>query len=163
MTEQNAGPAPDATELVVVGVSRTSHSPAAVGWAAAEAGRRGAELLAVRAWRPSHPPAATGGRPAVVGRDAGAERADALAQLQADVTATLGEAAQAGGRPVRCEVREGSALAVLQAISREAGLLVLDAPRRTDLKTSPMLAHRLVYQAACPVVIMPPGLDRDTR
>jgi hypothetical protein len=49
-------------------------------------------------------------------------------------------------------------LSVLRVISKEAALLVLDAPRRSDLSTTPLLAHRLVYQAYCPVVIMPPAI-----
>ncbi len=64
------------------------------------------------------------------------------------------------GHGIRCEIHDGTALSVLQALSEQAELLVLDAPRRTDLKTNPMLAHRLVYQAGCPVVIMPPRISQ---
>lgn len=137
--------------LIVVGVSRTSHSPFALRWAADAADRYDADFLAVRAWRPSHPPSAASGRPPVVGRDVDAERADAEAALYDDVRNTLGTDHRA-----HCEIREGTPLAVLTALSAAADLLVIDAPRRTDFANSPQLAHRLVYQAACPVVVMPP-------
>jgi hypothetical protein len=140
--------------LIVVGVSRTSHSPIALRWAAEQAERSGAELLAVRAWRPSHPPSAAAGRPPVVGRDVEAERADAQAALQDDVRQALGDDHRA-----HCEVREGTPLSVLNALSTIASVLVIDAPRRTDFTGGPLLAHRLVYTAACPVVIMPPRVS----
>lgn len=140
-------------ELIVVGVSQTSHSPVALGWAAEEAARRDADLMAVRAWRPSRPPSTAAGRPPATSRDLQQERDDAEKALQDDVTQALGQ-----GHTVRCEIRDGTALAVLNDVSATAALLVLDAPRRTDFKTTPMLAHRLVYQASCPVVIMPPRI-----
>ncbi|MBA8793308.1 hypothetical protein FHX74_000902 [Friedmanniella endophytica] len=151
---EDAGPGAEPRPVIVVGVSQTSHSPTAVRWAAAEAERTGAELLAVRAWRPSHPPAAASGRPPVVSRDTEAERSYAVARLEADVEDVLGP-----DHGARCELHDGTALSVLQWLSESALLLVLDAPRRTDLKTTPMLAHRLVYAAACPVVIMPPRIS----
>ncbi len=141
--------------LVVVGVSRTSHSPIALRWAAEQARRLDAELLAVRAWRPSHPPSAAAGRPSVVSRDVGAERADADAALHDDVRQALGDDHRA-----HCEVREGTPLAVLRALSKIATVIVVDAPRRTDFSGGPLLAHRLVYTAACPVVIMPPRISQ---
>jgi hypothetical protein len=39
-------------------------------------------------------------------------------------------------------------------------LVVLEAPRRTDLKTNTLLAHRLMYHVGCPVVVMPPALTQ---
>ncbi len=36
---------------------------------------------------------------------------------------------------------------------------MIDAPQRTDLSNGPRFAHRLVYQARCPVVIMPPAIS----
>lgn len=137
--------------LIVVGVSRTSHSPVALRWAADAASLFDAEVLAVRAWRPSHPPSAAAGRPSVVGRDVEAERKDAEAALYDDVREALGP-----DHRVHCEVREGTAQAVLTALSTVASLVVIDAPRRSDFGNSPLLARRLVYRAACPVVVMPP-------
>ncbi|MDQ1513970.1 MAG: hypothetical protein QOC59_1812, partial [Microbacteriaceae bacterium] len=34
---------------------------------------------------------------------------------------------------------------------------VLDAPGRIEFPEAPLLAHRLIYAAECPVVIMPPA------
>lgn len=140
---------------IVVGVSQTSHSPVALNWAAIEARRRNADLLAVRAWRPSRPPSTAAARPPATSRDLGRERSDADQALQDDVRQALGPDHQA-----RCEIREGTPLTVLNELSAGAQLLVLDAPRRMDFKTTPMLAHRLVYQASCPVVIMPPRVSQ---
>ncbi|SDT04788.1 universal stress protein [Microlunatus soli] len=141
--------------LVVVGVSQTSHSPVALRWAADYAGVIGANLLAVRAWRPSHPPSAASGRPAAVSRDVAGEREYAASALYDDVQQAIGPEHAA-----HSEIREGTPLSVLTALSRIAALLVIDAPRRTDLSTTPMLAHRLVYNAACPVVVMPPRISQ---
>ena len=141
--------------LIVVGVSRTSHSPTALRWAADAAIRWDANLLAVRAWRPSHPPSAAAGRPPVVTRDVEGERQWAESALADDVRQSLGDDHRAF-----CEVREGSPLSVLVALSQIATLLVVDAPRRTDFNTTPLLAHRLVYNAGCPVVVMPPRISQ---
>ncbi|QDP95678.1 universal stress protein [Microlunatus elymi] len=140
--------------LIVVGVSNTSHSPAALRWGADAAVRWQASLLAVRAWRPSHPPSAAAGRPPVVSRDVAGEREYAESALADDVRQALGDDHEAF-----CEVRDGTPLSVLTALSTIAALLVIDAPRRTDFST-PMLAHRLVYNAACPVVVMPPRISQ---
>ncbi|HEY9292874.1 MAG TPA: universal stress protein [Microlunatus sp.] len=140
--------------LIVVGVSNTSHSPVALRWGADAAERWDANLLAVRAWRPSHPPSAASGRPPAVSRDVAGERQYAEAALTDDVRQALGDDHHAF-----CEVREGTPQSVLNALSAIATLLVIDAPRRTDFST-PMLAHRLVYNAACPVVVMPPRISQ---
>ena len=155
MTEQIEDQEPADRPLIVVGVSRTSHSPVALRWAADAADRYDADLLAVRAWRPSHPPSAAAGRPPVVSRDVDSERAHAEAALYDDVQNTLGP-----GDRAHCEIREGTPSAVLIALSQAASLLVIDAPRRTDFGNSPTLANRLVYQAACPVVVMPPRVSQ---
>jgi len=155
MTEQIADEETTDRPLIVVGVSRTSHSPVALRWAADAADRYDADLLAVRAWRPSHPPSAAAGRPPVVSRDVDSERSHAEAALYDDVQNTLGP-----GNRAHCEIREGTPSAVLIALSQAATLLVIDAPRRTDFGNSPTLANRLVYQAACPVVVMPPRISQ---
>ena len=49
----------------------------------------------------------------------------------------------------------------LVAAPQGAVLVVLDAPRRTDLTTGPMFAQRLVYSAPCPVVVMPPAVANE--
>lgn len=139
---------------VAVGVSSTSKSPAALRWAHAQARSRDGAVLALRAWRPPRPPAATAGRPPLVP----AAEAEALlqqeqAQLEADVADVLGP--DAG---VECRLVHGGPRKTLRGISRFVDLLVIDAPRRTDLRQTPLFARRLVYSASCPVVIMPPAI-----
>lgn len=136
---------------VVVGVSATSKSPTALSWARAQAGRDG-RLVAVRAWRMPNPQATPSGTPAGrISREADVE-ADARATLERDVEATLGPDHGAEVRLVR-----GSKLKVLLEAAGEADLLVVDAPRQ--LLAGPMFAHRLVYAASCPVVVMPPHVS----
>ncbi|MGI3783614.1 MAG: hypothetical protein ACRYG2_22855, partial [Janthinobacterium lividum] len=78
--------------------------------------------------------------------------AEARAALEHDVSATLGHDHDAELRLVR-----GSKFAVLLRAAEEADLLVVDAPRQ--LLAGPMFAHRLIYAASCPVVVMPPHLS----
>ncbi|MDQ1530280.1 MAG: hypothetical protein QOE37_385 [Microbacteriaceae bacterium] len=137
---------------VVVAVSPTSGSPAALRWGAAEAARRQSPLVAISAWRPPRAPISTGTRPPLVSADADASLEDAKAQLKAHVRATLGEDAD-----VQTEVVHGSTFRVLLQASETADLLVLDAPRRMEFPEGPLLAYRLVHAAECPVVIMPPA------
>ena len=136
---------------VVVGVSATSKSPTALDWARAQAGT-GGRVVAVRAWRMPNPQATPSGTPA--GRISRAEEVEeeARAALERDVAATLGEDHGAEIRLVR-----GSKFAVLLKAAENADLLVVDAPRQ--LLAGPMFAHRLVYAASCPVVVMPPVIS----
>lgn len=136
---------------VVVGVSATSKSPTALDWGAAQAGRDG-RLVAVRAWRLPNPQATPSGTPA--GRISRAEEVEveARAALERDVAATLGE-----GHDAEIQLVRGSKYAVLLKAAEDADLLVVDAPRQ--LLAGPMFAHRLVYAASCPVVVMPPHIS----
>jgi hypothetical protein len=136
---------------VVVGVSATSKSPTALDWARAQAGTAG-RLVAVRAWRMPNPQATPAGTPA--GRISRADEVEAEARLrlEQDVTAALGEDHDAELRLVR-----GSKYTVLLKEAEDADLLVVDAPRQ--LLAGPMFAHRLVYAATCPVVVMPPRIS----
>ena len=136
---------------VVVGVSATSKSPTALDWGRAQAGSDG-RLVAVRAWRMPNPQATRSGTPA--GRISRAEEVEveARAALERDVSATLGEDHGAEVQLVR-----GSKYAVLLKAAEDADLLVVDAPRQ--LLAGPMFAHRLVYAASCPVVVMPPHIS----
>ncbi|GAA3577797.1 hypothetical protein GCM10022197_38890 [Microlunatus spumicola] len=136
---------------VVVGVSATSKSPTALDWGRAQAGSDG-RLVAVRAWRLPNPQATPSGTPA--GRISRAEEieAEARAALQRDVAATLGE-----DHGVELRLVRGSKYAVLLKAAEDADLLVVDAPRQ--LLAGPMFAHRLVYAASCPVVVMPPHIS----
>ena len=136
---------------VVVGVSASSKSPTALDWGRAQAGPEG-RLVAVRAWRMPNPQATPSGTPA--GRIARAEEVEveARAALEQDVAATLGE-----GHGAEIQLVRGSKYAVLLKAAEDADLLVVDAPRQ--LLAGPMFAHRLVYAASCPVVVMPPRIS----
>ena len=137
---------------VVVGVSATSGSPTALAWADAQARQNGGRVVAVRAWRLPNPQATPSGTPAGrISREQDVER-EAQASLAADVAAALGPDHAAELRLVR-----GGKFRVLVQAAAGADLLVVDAPRQ--LLAGPMFAHRLVYAASCPVVVMPPRLS----
>ena len=134
---------------VVVGVSATSKSPTALTWGEAQARQNGGRLVAVRAWRMPNPQATPAGTPASrISREEDVERA-AWASLETDVAATLG-----ADHHAELELVRGGKFTVLLDAARDADLMVVDAPRQ--LLAGPMFAHRLVYAAACPVVVMPP-------
>jgi nucleotide-binding universal stress UspA family protein len=141
----------DHSGTVVVGVSPTSGSPAALRWGAEEAKRRGTALVALSAWRPPRPPMAPGGRPPGVTYDAEESVRGARDRLLDQVREVLG-----GDAEVATDVVHGSTFRVLLQASETADLLVIDAPSRFDLPEGPTLARRLIYAAECPVVIMPP-------
>lgn len=139
---------------VVVGVSATSKSRAALTWAQSQAQHFGGRLIAVRAWRMAYPQTLPSGsadvdlpKPEVV-----EERARKV--LEADVAEVLGEDHDAEIHLVR-----GGKLKVLLKASAGADLLVVDAPQQ--LFAGPAFAHRLVYAASCPVVAMPPALTAE--
>jgi len=138
---------------VVVGVSTTSTSPGALTWAVAEAAARGGSVVAVRAWRPVTP-TSSGTRPPLQTYDAETAYAGERERLSADVAAVLGPDHQ-----VECRLVEGGRRKVLLKQARDADLLVVDAPRQTELSGGVFFAHRLVYAAPCPVVIMPPSVS----
>jgi hypothetical protein len=135
---------------VVVGVSPTTGSPAALKFGAEEAQRRGTDLRAVLAWRPSSPPMTAGARPPGTSYDPESELRSAIERLESMVRTAIGPDAGA-----RSEVIHGGKVRVLLQAAETADLLVLDAPRRPRL--GPVLAHRLAYVAECPVVTMPAG------
>ena len=136
---------------VVVGVSATSKSPTALDWARAQAGAEG-KVVAVRAWRMPNPQATPSGTPAGRISRAGDVEEEARAALERDVAATLGP-----DHGVELRLVRGSKYNVLLKAAEEADLLVVDAPRQ--LLAGPMFAHRLVYAATCPVVVMPPVIS----
>jgi hypothetical protein len=146
---------PETPPFIVVGVSAGTGSPTALRWAAEEAARRGCELVAVRAWRAPRPPSAPGGKPPAVSSDSHTVFAEAGQRLLADVAAALGE-----GHEVRCKLIKGPPVAVLLKESADAEMLVLDAPRRSEIKARTLLAQRLVYQVQCPVAVMPPAMTQ---
>jgi len=137
---------------IAVAVSPSSGSPSALRWGAEEAARRNARLVAISAWRSPRAPISTGARPPAVSFDAQASLEEAKARLDEQVRATLGE-----DSGVHTEVVGGSTFRVLLQASETADLLVLDAPGRVEFPEAPLLAHRLIYAAECPIVIMPPA------
>jgi hypothetical protein len=151
-------PVTDPSGPVVVGVSRRTGSVEAVRWAVAEAQLRHSRVFAVTAWRGPRPPAAPGGRPPPVSTEpvekAFAEEEQRIRDL---LTLSLGDLDQLG---VQFWLRRGSASTVLLAAATGAQLLVLDSPRsgRSTLAKS-LIAPQVVFQAPCPVVLMPPSID----
>ena len=138
----------------MVGVSATSGSPTALRWGRDEARAHSGRVIAVRAWRAPRPPASSAGRPSVFTFDADQLYADAQEQLRRDVESVLGTDSE-----VECRVVHGGRRKVLLSAATAANLLVIDAPQRTDLSSTPLLARRLIYRAGCPVVIMPPAIN----
>lgn len=137
---------------VVVGVSNTSKSARALEWALAQAKAQEGKVVAVRAWQQrapaAHPSGTSAGR---IPRPIDIET-EARTRLAADVAEVLGEDHQ-----VEIRLERGGRRSVLLKVARGADLLVLDAPRA--LGSAPMLAHRIVYAARCPVVVMPPKVS----
>lgn len=156
---QPEGPAevPEESEeyVVVVGVSDTSNSPTALAWAMDLVRARSGRLIAVRASQ-------QGGGFNTVGRSAPGIGSRPLEpeeeRLREDVVSVLGEEA-VSGPDARVDVRvfRGETWKVLRNVSRNASLLVLDAPRNPV--TRPLLAPRVVYSVECPVVLMPPSIS----
>ena len=143
-----------AAYTIVVGVSRTSKSPTALRWAADLARARQGRVVAVRAWRPLTPQTASRVTPAPMIEDPSSAEAEARSELEADVAEVLGP-----DHGVEVRLVHGGKRSTLLAASREADLLVVDAPRRLDLSSMPGFAQRLVYAAPCPVVVMPPSIS----
>jgi nucleotide-binding universal stress UspA family protein len=139
---------------IVVGVSATSKSPTALHWATELAALRGGRVVAVRAWRPTPPQTASRVTPSPNAEDVPSARAQALADLQADVAEVLG-----GQHEVDVQLVQGGRRKTLLAAAEHADLLVVDAPRRLDRGALPGFAQRLVQTARCPVVVMPPSVS----
>jgi nucleotide-binding universal stress UspA family protein len=139
---------------VVVGVSPSTGSPAALRWGAAEAQLRGVALRAVLAWRPPRSPGSTGTRPPLVLGTAGeSPAAEAQTRLHEHVTQALGPDAA-----VECAAVPGSAVHALLAAAENADLLVIGEPRPGRLASvkASLVAPQVVLKAPCPVVVMPP-------
>ena len=139
---------------VVVGVSATSKSRAALAWAQAQVQHCGGRLIAVRAWRMPYPQTLPSGSADVDLPQPEEVEAHARKTLEADVAEVLGDDHGAEIRLVR-----GGKLKVLVKAATEGDLLVVDAPQQ--LIAGPAFAHRLIYAASCPVVAMPPALTTE--
>ena len=142
---------------VVVGVSRRTGSVEAVRWAVAEAQLRHSRVFAVTAWRGPRPPAAPGGHPPALSAEpvekAFAEEEQRVRDL---LTLSLGDLDELG---VQFWLRRGPAATVLLAAATGAQLLVLDSPRSGRSTLAKSLAPQVVFNAPCPVVLMPPPSD----
>ncbi len=136
---------------VVVGVSATSKSPTALMWAQAQAQANGGRLVAVRVYQLSRLPPGPSGSSSRIPQDPTVVQADQLAQLRRDVAEVLG-----ADHAAELQVVPGGKRRALLAAAQGADLLVIDAPRSPSM--SPLLAHRIVYAATCPVVVMPPSI-----
>ena len=142
----------DKPYLVIVGVSETSKSPSALSWARAQAETNGGRAVAVRVHRSPYLPVGPSANPSRAPQDPATLRAQQQRQLERDVADVLGE-----DHGVEICVIHGSKRRGLLNEAREADLLVIDAPRKPSM--SPLLAHRIVYAATCPVVVMPPSIS----
>jgi hypothetical protein len=137
---------------VIVGVSATSKSPTALAWGKAQAEANHGRVVAVRVYRTPSVPTGPSGSGSRIPQDPATLAADQHAQLRRDVAEVLGEDHGVEVRAVRGGKRRGL---LEQALG--ADLLVIDAPRAPAM--SPLLAHRIVYAASCPVVVMPPSIS----
>ncbi len=143
-----------ARQEIVVGVSGSRASVAALRWAADEAGRRHVRLNAICAWDPSPRPAPYAG----VGE--GHPKEDTRVALDSGLAAAVREAFG----PVRpaclhTELAEGVPERVLIARSGSADLLVLGTTRPQDaagLSVGPVL-RTCLRRARCPVVVVNAG------
>lgn len=138
---------------IVVGVSPTTGSPAALRWAAEESRLRGVPMRAVMAWRAPRPPAAPAGRPPATPSAASDDYAgDAEVKLRGFVTGALGADAD-----IECSVVHGSEVNALLSAARGAHLLVVGEPRPGRLSTmmSSLTAPQVMLKSTCPVVVMP--------
>lgn len=143
---------------IVVGVSPTSGSIAAVEWALSEARRSRRPLLAVAAWQLPR-----GANPGGVQPGAQAAAIDrlaeqAVAQLAKTVRALAGETSS-----VEQRVERGTPAAVLLRAAIGAELLVIGSPHPGEFSKlrATLLAPQLIYKSPCPVVVMP-AETRDT-
>jgi hypothetical protein len=137
---------------VVVGVSATSKSPTALVWAHAQAQANSGRVIAVRVYQAPNVPGGPSGSSSRIPQDPDDVHSQQHTQLEQDVAEVLGPDHGVELRVIRGGKRRG-----LLNEAREADLLVIDAPRTPSM--SPLLAHRIVYAATCPVVVMPPSIS----
>ena len=115
------------------------------------AAERGVPVLAVRAWRDPDVPIGGWLRPH------GTVQSDALRQTARQELDHAIERARTAhpGVEVGSVVVDDDPAPYLAALSGQAELLVVGRPRHQDQHVSPVDA--LVRQAACPVLVVPPG------
>jgi len=136
-------------QLLVVGVSGSRASAAALRWAAAEALRRHARLRVVRTWDPEFdaPYAPSGQRPGPH-----EQRESAGASLASQLRATFGRQMPAW---VTAELARGVAERVLVDRSAGADLLVLGsaAPPSPTARSVGPVVRACLSRSQCPVVV----------
>jgi nucleotide-binding universal stress UspA family protein len=135
---------------VVVGVSGSRASAAALRWAAAEARRRSARLRIVRSWHRQFHAAYS---PAAGWLTPDQQRGAATAELAAEVRAAFGAVVP---DEVAAELTEGSAGRTLVDLSADADLLVLGSGSPAAESVGPVIRACLNH-AHCPVVVVRPA------
>ncbi|MDQ2876841.1 MAG: universal stress protein [Actinomycetota bacterium] len=135
---------------VLVGVSGSRASAAALRWAAAEARRRSARLRVVRTWDREFTAAYA---PAARSLTPDQQRGAACEGLAAEVRATFGEMVPDA---VAAELKEGMAERTLVELSADADLLVLGSGSPADEPAGPVVRACLSH-AHCPVVVVRPA------
>jgi nucleotide-binding universal stress UspA family protein len=139
----------DRQQAIVVGVSASPASRAALSWAAEEARLRGAKLHVVRAWEPARPApyAASGTLPTDEEQQVTA-RDSLVAVMQAEFGPVVPDR-------VTFELARGVPERVLVDRSAHAGLLVLGVttPAWAGRSAGPVV-RACVARARCPVVII---------
>lgn len=146
-----------ADERIVVGVSGSPSSTAALRWAAREARLRAAEILAVHAWSArTEMLAPYASRCGVPSLDQQREASSAL--LTTAIRCALGSGSEGSGGAVRSILVEGVPIRVLLRYAASADLLVLG---RRRLRPNPMgdialgaVARCCVLHAQCPIVLI---------
>lgn len=144
-----SAPATERPYTVVVGVSSTSKSPAALVWAAAQAEANLGKLIAVRVLK--RPVTSDATAPPSSQPHQGQGMNGQQDDLAADVAEALGP-----DHEVECRILHGGRRKSLLAVADGADLLVIDAARSPS--ASSLLAHRIIAAATCPVVVLPPAL-----
>jgi len=145
----------DMQPTIVVGVSGSKASAAALRWAAEEAPRRGARLRVIRTWDPAPYPAPYANAERI---QASQRRAAASAELRATLHAAFG--GQIPGH-VAAELAEGIPERILLQRSAGAELLVLGARARAGGTLNPIgtVVRSCLSRALCPVVVVTPPAD----
>jgi nucleotide-binding universal stress UspA family protein len=135
---------------VVVGVSGSRSSIAALCWAAREADQRHGLLVAVLAWQPPH---AAYYAVAALRHDVAKQHEAADTKLAAIVREAFGDAMPGTLLP---EVVEDTAEHALIARSADADLLVLGTTSRIGRSVGPVI-RACLSRASCPVVVIGTG------
>nr|WP_221373814.1 universal stress protein [Actinoplanes polyasparticus] len=138
---------------IVVGVDGSDHAVAAVGWAAAEAARRGAELRVLAAYYRER---STPGRSST--RTAEEHAAETLRRAVAQAHAA------APGIEVRCLALPGYAVPMLVHAAEEAAMVVVGSRHEGGLPVLPFgsVSSQVATQARCCVVVVRGHHDPET-